>query len=279
MEKMTPMKRYSGSMQEMRENLKSHFNEIILHKSEPKYNRADYTTTKGVESDFIIIFSEPKQEVSLALTFDYIDLEDKDHRVTASIKKWKNNNKMEVSQAMPLPEFKEKLNQFNKSFKEIFKTQTTSKMQLNSASIVNKFSEFFLERKLDWEKELNEKQEKLNQLHQTISAELKIPETRKIKILAIENLNKAQEQVKKEITESEDFKNLLLIKKQVVDLEMKLSTITTNLGILLKVKELKRMSDIATENLIVKEYELEKKVALELNKIPKFIQKKSTTKF
>lgn len=278
MDKMTPMKRFSSNIQEMRENLKSHFKKITLNKSEPKYNRRDYTMTKGVDSDFILIFSEPRKEISFALAFDYVGLDAKEQKVTASIKKGKSNDEIELSQTMLLPEFKEKLNEFNKSFKEVFTTENTT-MQLTPVSITNKFSEIFLEKKLDLEKELQQKQESLNKIFETISKELKIPEARKAKSLAIENLTKAQEEVKKQITQSEDFKILMDLKKQVNDLERKLSTKTASLETSMKVKELKKASDNATEILIIKEYELEKKVTSEILKMPKLIQKKLNPKF
>ena len=275
---MTPMKRFSGNIQEMRENLKTHFKEISLNKSEPKYNRKDYTTSKGVDSDFILIFSEPRKDISFALAFDYIGLDAKEQNVTASIKKGKTNTEIESSQVMLLPEFKEKINEFNKIFKEIFTTVNTT-MQLNPVSIMNKFSEIFLEKKLDLEKELHQKQEDLNELIETVSKELKIPETRKAKKLAIENLAKAQEEVKKQITQSEDFKTLMDLKKQVHDLEKKINTKTASLETSLKVRDLKKESDNTNESLIIKEYELEKKVASELSKMPKIIQKKLKPKF
>lgn len=271
---MTPMKRFSGNIQELRKNLARHFNELSLNKSSPKYNHhaGESTYSLGVESDFILIFSDPKKSISFALTFTYIDRPIEEQKISGSIKKSKSNDDIQTSQDMTLAEFKIKINQFNKWFE----TDGVKGSELNKSSVViiEKFTEIFLDKKLDLNKELKTKQQQLDEFIATKSKELKISELTDINIKTAYNFSKAQNTIKNEIEAMPEHKELEALNISVNKLKQVISDKKTQLEKAHKIKDLKFSFDGSEKDLRNAKYNLEFSVQAELNKTSKVISKK-----
>jgi len=109
---MTPMKRYSGGLTTLKHNLRSVTNTTELNKSAPKYSSHN-GYSKGVDSDYILIFKDKYSDASFALVFEYIDLTAEQQRVVGSVK-MSDKDPIKNSFNMTLEEFKTSLNALNK---------------------------------------------------------------------------------------------------------------------------------------------------------------------
>lgn len=109
---MTPMKRYSGGLSSLKHNLRSITFTTELNKSSPKYNSHN-GRSKGVDSDYILIFKDKHSDASFALVFEYMGLTAEQQRVVGSVK-MSDEDPIKNSFNMTLEEFKTSLNALNK---------------------------------------------------------------------------------------------------------------------------------------------------------------------
>lgn len=155
MKEMTPMKRYKSSIDKLRNQLSSVTREVALNKSESKhipwpYSRNGETSTKGVESDFILIFQDrANPDLSFAFTFEYIDKTPEQQTVSGSIKYGDKDGELKMGSPMNMEEFRTSLSSFNKNLEEI---RLKGKMEFNL--VIEKFSETFLKAEFKLSNEL-----------------------------------------------------------------------------------------------------------------------------
>lgn len=270
---LTPIKRYQSLFQELREQTAQFFRETGLNKVEPKHNRyawrdggPDYT--KGVENDFIMIFSDPKKQLSFAFSFNYEDMDLPDQKVMASIKKGKENDSIESSPWMSLTDFKSMLSSFNKNLK------TLPVSQFNTIGIIECFSQHFLEKKLDLNNEIKKQQEHLNELIENKSQELKIPDLKKKAENAKQRFESVNNTINEEIENSDDFKKMQLLEKEISLLKTKIEQQRFELQSKLKFKELKMDNEKKQYSLKEAQAILEHEVHKEIKKSPKMVAKK-----
>ena len=113
MKEITPMKRFSAQLDTLKSTIAPYFRSYSLNKSRGHYNPLSYTYSKGVESDFLLIFESLKSDASFAFRFNYIDLDVESQTIETSIKR-EEDDIISVP-ALPLSEFKERLKLFVKT--------------------------------------------------------------------------------------------------------------------------------------------------------------------
>jgi Ulp1 family protease len=206
---MTPMKRLSGGLVQLRDLVSPYCKELTLNKAAPAYNphggeHGYGGYSKGVESDFILIFKSKMNNISFALAFNYIDVPVEKQTVAASIKKGESNDDIISSTPMSLDAFKEKLNRFNKNFRGHEDNASLS-------DIVNKFSEILLEEKLDLANEIKKADKKLSEIVHDANKKHNVPKLNNSLEMASSDLENAQNLIRlkiNEMPESEEIKKL-----------------------------------------------------------------------
>ena len=141
---MTPMKKYRFNIDRLREVIKPFSKEISLNKVDAKSTPWSWdrqsTTTKGVDSDFIMIFQEFGSEMSFAFTFTYINLESNKQTVAASIKM---DGDITMGAELPLSDFAYKINELVIQLESL---KNSPNFGFHTA--IDEFSKLFLANKL-----------------------------------------------------------------------------------------------------------------------------------
>lgn len=268
---MTPMKRLSTNMQQLRKHLKPFFTEISLNKTESKYNYSSMEKSKGVDSDFLLIFeSNENKQLSCAFEFSYFNLDVSQQKVTASIKNGPSNHDIISSMPLSLNDFKLILNEFNRWLE--LKTLNTKKNI--SFEIIDCFSDMFLQSKLDIENEIKIKRQELDNFIKINSENLKIPELTLKNNESTQILMKATKLLKNKLEETEEFKELEKVKKRMEFLE---HIVEKNKGQFEKdigLTHIERKANDANLKLMLAEGQLKTLVEKELKKSPKVIYSK-----
>lgn len=253
---MTPMKRYSTLMSEMKEIVAPYFNELSLNKVDSKYRsfvshrywrtQDEPTHTKGVESDFILIFQNKPFALSFALSFNYIDLPKEMQTVVATVKTKnpKSNSDMIVGSApMSLSVFKQKLLEFNTVYSQKSPGPTSSKDSL--LNIVNTFSTIFIDQKFDLKSSVEKSVNQRNDLEKSLKSELQYDNLLSSKEIAEKDLNKTKRLIQKTIDELDETKEVKrleeLLSRAKVELASKKSTIE-------KTYQLKNKTDVYSKD-------------------------------
>lgn len=244
---LTPMKRYNTNMQEFKSLLAYHrFVETTLNKSSAKSNwhQGDYTVTKGVESDFILIFqSKEANHNSLALSFDFLGLPLEEQTVRASIKKNDNTNTIIMSEPMTLKDFKTNINAFN--------NWSEKNKNVDSFTIFNQFSNLFLGQELDMKKEVNQQLKEKQDIVAKVSETFKIPELEQAAQVAQDKLDAAYKKMEVTIQKTPEYKRLKELKAEMDNLTTIISKKEDTMRKELKTPELAKEAHETGEDLRV----------------------------
>lgn len=182
---ITPMRRYSTLVDQMKKNIAPYFNEVGLNKVDPKYKgfRGSYwrddepSYTKGVDSDFILIFQNKGMAISFALSFNYINLPKEMQTVVATVKTKdtaKNIDLIVGSKPINLDMFKSKVIEFNKLYEINSPGATDQKSSVRN--IAEAFSKIFIDQKLDLKQEVENALEKRQKLEKKVKDNLNYEE-------------------------------------------------------------------------------------------------------
>lgn len=235
MKKITPMKKLSPIMDEIKSQLQSQFDIITLNKTRAKYNPINYQYSKGVDSNFIIIFRfkalhKLKENLSFAFSFDYKNREENKEIIQVSIKYGQENNNIYSSSEMDFTTFKDVLKKFNKELNNM------EKIHMN---VIDKVKEVF-------HIEPHTKQKEIQDFLNNLQNELK----EKKKELQLENLEKELQEsqkeyvncfsiVEKEIQESEEQKNIIRLEKELMIAQKNLEILKEKIAKKYNIKEIK----------------------------------------
>lgn len=191
---MTPMKRYSTGLT----NLKMHMNRVAkkteLNKTASKSNH-DGGYSKGVESDFILIFKDNYSDTSFALVFEYMDLPADKQRVVGSIKT--SDDAIKTSYNMTLEDFKSNLNGLNK---DLNIAQTKGGYDFPEA--LSLFSKHMLKEVIDFKNDLKQATSTVSKFLTSKLKELENAGYEEVIANAEKALDKAQRSVAKKIADS-----------------------------------------------------------------------------
>lgn len=228
MSDMTPMKRFTDQISKFEHLIGSQFQKKTFNKSAPKSNWAngEYYTSKGIANDFVIIFNTPFENLSFALTFQYINLKPEEQQVFASVKKGFNNDDIVYSEPLNLTQFKDIINNLNK---ELYNIRISKNPNIDPVDIIEKFSSHFLEDTLNLKELLKSEKE-----HYAIFLKDK---TKEFEIEKFENKLKERSQKLKDtqllidtsIQSSADYKELQKLKKRLNELNNNIEEATDNL--------------------------------------------------
>lgn len=228
---MTPIKKLNHNISKLREFAKN-FKQITLNKAEPKYKRYNYENsyTKGVSNDVILIFElvdKHFENMSFAIAFNYINLEEKNHTAVVSIKNSKDNKDIISSQEMSIEEFRLSLNSLIKKF--------TAEETLTDLMIFNYISLIFLENPLNFEESVKESKEKLNLIKKENEKKFNIKELKK-ELEELEDLSTVTNKLlNKKIKSSKEYLLVKSLEEQLLkanlNLNKKKKEINDDLGI------------------------------------------------
>ncbi len=216
MKVITPMKRFSSNLTELKNILDKDFKVIELNKSSPKYNRYADSWTKmgekrGVDSDYILIFQEKNTKISFAFVFTFLNLLPQDHYVLGSIKPQGTNISIENSLPMSL-------NDFNNNLKKFISFLNTNN-QILPAQVLNEFSNIFLEFKIDLDAEVKKIEENVELIKKQIKDETNWQEKVINRDKKEKELKKILRSIDEEINDSEDQKELKKLTLRMKELQ------------------------------------------------------------
>jgi len=227
MNKITPMKRYSHGINQLKNHFqKAGFREKILNSAKPQYDpyggeHGFGGYSKGVVNDFTLIMNYNNQ-YSVGLVFNY---QNEPVQVEATfcpmIPKPRDygymadNKNLESSKVFSPEEFSEKLNQLNKTIKI---TSNRPKPE----TLIQLFKEAFDVEKVDMKSKLKEADEKIQDFLQNYESELsgkeKLVDKKEV------SLKRAKAKVEKDYKDSEEYKELQEIRKRERELLKVLET-------------------------------------------------------
>lgn len=147
---MTPMKRYNTGISTLKGNLNGICSRTELNKTAPKRNY-DGDVSKGVASDYIIIFKDNQSDASFALVFEYMGLPAEKQRIVGSVR-MSDDSPIKNSFNMTLEEFKVNLNALNKDL-EAARTNRM-KVDFDFPKVLSLFSGHMLKEVIDLESDL-----------------------------------------------------------------------------------------------------------------------------
>lgn len=195
---MTPMKRYSTGLTSLKNNLNSITIKTELNKTASKSNH-EGGTTKGVDSDYILIFKDKYSDSSFALVFEYIGLPADKQRVVGSVK-LSNDDSIKNSFNMTLEEFKTNLNALNKEMD----TARSNRMKTNFdfPQALKLFSQHMIKEVIDLESDLKTATSTVSKFLTKKMKELENEGHEEAISTAEKSLDKAQRAINKKITDS-----------------------------------------------------------------------------
>lgn len=195
---ITPMKRYSTGLTTLKNNLNSICSKTELNKTASKSNH-EGGYSKGVESDYILIFKDLYSESSFALVFEYMGLSADKQRVVGSVK-LSNDGDIKNSFNMTLEEFKTNLNALNKDMEAA--RSNRMKIDFGFPQALSLFSKHMLKEVIDLASDLKSATSDVSKF---LSKKLKELENEGLdeKITAAEkSLDKAERAINKKIADS-----------------------------------------------------------------------------
>lgn len=271
---MTPMKRLSNGINQLRNHVKVFFKEVNLNKSAPKYNPyawrdGDSSYSKGVENDFIMIFSCKGLEPSFAISFTYIDLPVESQRIEVSIKKGKDNKSIVTSGEMTLEDFRLKLNEINKTFEE--KSYLKNR---DETTILETISEVFLKQTYDLKGEIKQAEKDIKKLREAKRKEYDIEN---LEISVVETTNAyvgAEKKAKKAINNSVEKQEVDDLEKQLVEARKKLKEKTTQIETKYQLEKLNEEKHKAKNALIQATEKMTKEIDSQIDKFPGIVSRR-----
>jgi hypothetical protein len=267
---MTPMKRYSTGLSTLKSNLSSICKMTELNKSSAK---RDYTgqTTKGVASDYILIFADHRSDSSFALVFEYIDLTAEKQRVVGSVKLEKDGP-IQNSFNMTLEEFKTNLNALNKEM-EAART-SRARVDYDFPKVLALFSKHMLKEVIDLESDLKTATSTVSKFLSKKMKELE-NEGYEDKITAAEkSLEKAQRAVFKKIADSPLTAERKVLLDRIKEIDKLLDIEKKNLTAKADITGKKQAVVDSKQALVEKRNEIDKDVDTQLEKFPVAVRKR-----
>lgn len=216
---MTPMQRYKTAINTFRENIAGHVGrELTLNKSESKslpwmaQTRTGKSETKGVESDFIIIFRDKSNyDFSFALTFTYIDKPENEQTVAGTIKYGDDEKEFRNGKPLKMEEFRVALNELNK----VLANQKNKSFD----SILNSFAQAFLKEEFSLKSEVDRAAKDITSFLKEKNKELNVDEAYETAEKAKKAREKAESTIQKELQASDAYieREKLLERIKVLD--------------------------------------------------------------
>lgn len=271
---ITPMKRLSTGINQFRNQVKSYFNEVNLNKSAPKYNPhawrdGDSSYSKGVENDFIMIFSARGIEPSFAISFTYINLPVEQQKVEVTIKKGKNNDSIVTSGEMTLEDFRVKLNEINKAFQE--KSYLKNR---DETSILEKVSEVFLSQTYDLKGEIKQATKEIKKLRETKRKEYNIENLETNVIDTTNAYDSAEKKAKRAISNSSEKEAVAILEKQLLEAKNKLAEKTKQIENKYQLNELNEEKFKAKAELVQATNQMNREVDAQIDKLPGIVTRR-----
>lgn len=267
MNKMTPMKRYSHGINQLKNHFqKAGFREKILNSAKPQYDpyggeHGFGGYSKGVVNDFTLIMNYNNQ-YSVGLVFNY---QNEPVQVEATfcpmIPKPRDygymadNKNLESSKVFSPEEFSEKLNQLNKTIKI---TSNRPKPE----TLIQLFKEAFDVEKVDMKSKLKDADEKIQDFLNNYESDL--GEKEKIVDKKEAALKRAKKKVEKDYKDSDEYRELQEIRQREIELVKALETKKGELKEKYKVDEKQKDYDKAFDEFydLSKQEKIEKEKAL-----------------
>lgn len=269
---MTPMKRLSSGINEFRLHTKDYFKEVNLNKSAPKYNLQAWVQekdiySKGVVSDFLMLFNANIIDQSFAIAFTYIGLPVEEHKVEVTIKKGESNKSIVSSGELSIEEFKAKLNKMNKEFQE------KSYINRDEVSILEKVSKIFLNKNYDLKNEIKRVTKDMNHLVEEKRKEYDINNLEIKVVNTISNYDSAEKKANKAIERSNEKKEVEALEILLAEAKKKLNLKTTEIEIKYQLKELKLEKNKAKTEFMDSSETMNKEVEKEKDKFKNVLGK------
>ncbi len=266
---MTPMKRLSTGINQFRNQVSPFFKEKSLNKSAPKYNPTAWrdgesnSYSKGVENDFIMIFSTKAIDPSFAISFTYIGLEVEAQRVEVSIKKGKDNSSIVTSGELTVEEFRLKLNEINKAFQE--KSYLKNR---DETSVLEKVSEIFLSQTYDLKGEIKTATKNINKLREQKRKEYDIDTLESNVVNTTNAYDSAEKKSKRAIANSNEKSAVDHLEQLLAEAKLKLKDKVEQVETKYQIKELAKAKQDAKVQLIQSSNEMNNEVQTQIDKLP-----------
>lgn len=266
MKELTPMSRYKTGLTTLRHRMSGYSDELSLNKADSKsipypFDKYGKGSTKGVESDFIMIFKDQyNKEVSFALVFDYINKSQDQQMVFGSIKFGNNDGEIKTGAPMNLETFKNTLNAFNKTI-ENMKDRTFDK-------IMTAFSSAFMKEEFNLNQELKAATNSVTSFLEKKTKELNIEQ---LETLATDSKNlhqKAEQNVEKRLKRTSIYKEREELRKRVEELNKLIDAKRNDLENEERVNEKKAMAKTADKSLTQAKQKLDDSLETEIKKYP-----------
>lgn len=266
MKELTPMSRYKTGLATLRYKMSAYSDELLLNKAQSKsipypFDRYGKGSTKGVESDFILIFKDKQnKEVSFALIFDYIDKTPDQQMVFGSIKFGVNDGELKTGAPMNLDTFKNTLNAFNKDIQNM-KDKSFDKL-------MTAFSVAFMKEEFNLKEELNTATSSVTQFLQSKTKELNINQLETLANDSKDLHKKAEQTVDKRLKATKIYKEREELRRRVEELNKLIDEKRASLEEEERVNEKKKMAKTADKTLDAAKQKLDDSVEKELKKYP-----------
>lgn len=255
MKYLTPMKRYKTALDTFRSYVSTCADIYSLNKAEPKsipypFTRDDKYETKGVQNDFVLIFSSKETKgLSFALSFTYIGKEKEQQTVRGSVRFGDQHDQTRYGQDLSIEQFKVNLSNLNQQL-DVLET-----CEYND--IISKFSEAFLNTPFSLAADLDIASKDMNQFVTAKKVELALTDSEQTLKAASQSLQLAQATVWKEIMNSEAYQEREKIMARLEELDNMLTKKKTLLEQEQEVKEKKKIEKQASDVFQNKKEELQ----------------------
>jgi len=267
---ITPMSRYKTGLDNFRYHVRSVADQVNLNKADAKsipyiYQQDNKSSTKGVQSDFIMIFCDKNNKsLSFAFAFDYIGKTLESQTVEASIKYGDKENEIKYGIPMKMEEFKTTLNALNKTL--------NAEKILDFDKVLSHFSKSFMEQEFSLKETLKNASKDVKQFLREKTKEYKIDELENMVQQARSIREKAMDNIKKAITTSDAY----LEREKLFARIEKLNKILDNKEVMLNNQENlaeKKKAERDAESLLRKQNnKFEKDIDEKLDSYPKSVK-------
>lgn len=267
---MTPMKKYSAIIDEFKKHIKivdKNINVFSLNKSNPKsipysFDHDNRGYTKGVESDFILIFKN-KDDVSLGIVFNYIKLKPEEQTVSVTIKNATADGGIKSSFPMSIVDFKNKLKEFNKYFT----------LEDNFITTLERFAIHFDIDNLNVGQEMKKRNSSIIEFLETEKEKFKINDMEEEYNKSVLELDKAKAKALKLINNLPEMKEKQNLLNRLKDLDIAIQKETIEINKTLQIKEKTSKLNKAKDDLQSKNYKITNNLEKKLSEFPAELRK------
>lgn len=267
---MTPMKRYSTGLSTLKSNVDSICKLTELNRAASKRGQ-NGQYTKGVDSDYILIFSDRRSESSFALVFEYMGLTAEKQRVVGSVK-ITEDGPIQNSFNMTLEEFKTNLNALNKEMEAVRVNRV--RVDYDFPKVLALFSKHMLKEVIDLEKDLKIATSTVSKFLSKKMKELENEGYEDKVTTAEKSLEKAQRAVFKKIADSPLTAERKVLLDRIKEIDKLLETEKKNLTAKADITGKKQAVVDSKQALAEKRNEIDKDVDTQLEKFPVAVRKR-----